>query len=404
MRQEKLAFSMYEIKAFLRQQAAVEGFSVAAVAPPAPPPHADSLGAWLQEGRHGEMGWMTRQPERRTDPRQLLEGLGSLLVLGLNDRPAGDPLAPGRDGGRAWVAAHARHREYHEILKERLQRLAAGLERWLGQPVVGRLCVDTAPLLEKPLAAAAGLGWQGKNSLLVSPRFGCWLLLAEFLLPFSLPADPPMPDRCGRCRRCLDACPTDALAQPYRLDARRCLAYLTIEHAGPIPMRYREAMGNRVYGCDSCLLACPWNRFAPVNPDPDLRPHPLLEALRLLDCLDLEEATFRTRLAHTPLRRMGIVRFLRNVAVALGNGGTPEGLAGLARLLHHGAPLVRGHAAWGIGRLSRLQPGEPFGSTPGILLEERAGLESDPWVREEIEQARQDLAKGFSPVSGVGCS
>ncbi|MBF0584211.1 MAG: tRNA epoxyqueuosine(34) reductase QueG [Magnetococcales bacterium] len=377
------------LKQALRRQALVAGFDVAAFAPPLPPPHADHLKQWLQTQAHGEMHWMARQPERRQDPRHGLPELGVVLVLGVNYCPADDPLAPGQDASRGWISAYARNQDYHETLKRRLKGLAAWLEQRLDRSIGGRLCVDTAPLLEKPLAAAAGVGWQGKNSLLVSPRFGCWLFLAEYLLPLPLPADVPLPDRCGSCRRCLAACPTDALAVPYQLNARRCLAYLTIEHAGPLPMADRIAMGNRVYGCDNCLAVCPWNRFAPPTRETDFMPRPLLISPPLLDCVMLEAESFRSRMAGSPIQRMGVVRFLRNVAVALGNWGAPEALPALARLLQHGAPLVRGHAAWGIGRLLRQQTGEPFGATPDQLLGQQLEQEGEPWVREEIMLARQ---------------
>lgn len=376
------------LKAALRQQALADGFHVAAFAPPTPPPHANYLSQWLQQQAQGGMHWMAHQPERRMDPRQGLEGLGSVLVLGVNYCPADDPLAPARLPDRGWISAYARNRDYHDTLKTRLKRLAAWLEKEVGQPMAGRLCVDTAPLLEKPLASAAGVGWQGKNSLLVSPRFGCWLFLAEYLLPLPLPPDKPLPDRCGTCRRCLEACPTDALAEPYRLNARRCLAYLTIEERGPIPLPDRIAMGNRIYGCDSCLAVCPWNRFAPATQEADFIPRPILISPPLLDCVTLDDAAFRSRMAGSPIKRMGVVRFLRNVAVALGNWGRPEALPALAHLLQHGAPLVRGHAAWGIGQLVR-QQGEPFGSAPERLLTASASQETDPWVQEEIQMARQ---------------
>ncbi len=397
MGQTALSSSWHPLKESLRKQAFNEGFSVAGFAPPAPPPHADGLRPWLQQQSQGEMAWLAQDPERRMDPRQLLDNLGTVLVLGVNVCPADDPLAAGRDPGRGWIAAHARHRDYHDILKKRLKRLSIWLDRQMGQPVAKRLLVDTAPILEKPLAVAAGLGWQGKNSLLVSPRFGCWLLLAEILLPFPLPPDAPLPDRCGTCRRCLVACPTDALAQPYRLNARRCLAYLTIEHAGPIPLADRVAMGNRIYGCDSCLVACPWNRFAPATQEADWQPRPLLMAPPLLDCVDLDEAGFRTRMAQTPIRRIGLIRFLRNVAIALGNGGTPEALAALARLLHHAAPLVRGHAAWGIGQWASQHRGDPLDGRADQMLDDRAQIEEDPWVREEIGMARYRMAGGAPP-------
>ncbi|MEO5339188.1 MAG: tRNA epoxyqueuosine(34) reductase QueG [Magnetococcus sp. MYC-9] len=380
-----------ELKESLRRQALDEGFEAAGFAPPRPPPQADYLDRWLQQQAHGSMAWMAREPERRQDPRRLLTPLGTILVLGANYRPADDPLAPGREASRGWISAYARNRDYHDILKKRLKRLALWLEARLQRPVAGRLFVDTAPVLEKPLAVAAGLGWQGKNSLLVSPRFGCWLFLAEFFLPIALPPDPPMADHCGRCQRCLQACPTEALAQPYRLDARHCLAYLTIERAEPIPHRYRAAMGNRIYGCDDCVAVCPWNRFAPATREVAFMPRAELHNPPLLELAELDETAFRTRMQHAPLKRIGVVRFLRNVAVALGNWGAPEALPALARLLQHDAPLVRGHAAWGIGRWRRQQAGEPCGATPERLLAEQWQREQEPWVREEIEAARQAI-------------
>lgn len=381
--------SWHDLKEALRQQAQTEGFSCAAFASPTPPPHADHLFQWLQQQAHGEMHWMAQQPQRRTDPRQLMENVGSILVLGVNYCPPGDPLAPGLDKGNAWISAYARNHDYHDIIKKRLKRLSVWLAERLGQPIAGRRFVDTAPLMEKPLASSAGLGWQGKNSLLVSPQFGCWLFLAAYFLPLPLPADPAISNRCGACTLCLEACPTDALAHPYRLDASRCLAYLTIEASGPIPTRYRIAMGNRVYGCDSCLAACPWNRFAPPTQEVDFLPRPFLSAPRLLDFFPWDDATFRTFMRRSPIKRSGVVRFLRNLAVALGNWGTAEAWPALAHLLSHEAPLVRGHAAWGVGRLVSQYQGEPFGSEPARLLRVRADLEEDPWVRTEIDAVRK---------------
>ena len=384
------------LKEALRQQALAEGFAVAAFAPPAPPPHAEYFCQWLQQNAHGEMAWLARTPERRTDPRHLLNPLGTILVLGSNDCPANTPVGVAQDASRGVIAAYARHRDYHTLLQERLQRLAAWLENRLGQPVAKRLLVDTGPLLEKPLASAAGLGWQGKNSLLVSPRFGCRLLLAELLLPLPLPPDGPLPNRCGTCRRCLEACPTAALAHPYRLEARHCLAYFTIEQKGPIPTPYRAAMGNRIYGCDDCLAACPWNRFAPVTQDVAWLPRPALVAPALLTCAALDEVSFCAMMQHTPLERIGVVRFLRNVAVALGNWGAPEALPALIHLLHHAAPLVRGHAAWGLGQLANLPRNQPLGATIEQWLAEQAQRETDPWVGEEIGLARHRMAASLA--------
>lgn len=379
------------LKNALRRQAYLEGFHGVAFAPAMPPPHAEHFSVWLQQQAQGDMTWMTRHPEKRTDPRQLLANLGSILILGVNYCPPDDPLAPGRDAGRAWISSYARNNDYHDVLKKRLRRLEGWLAQQVGSSAAGRSFVDTAPLLEKPLASASGLGWQGKNSLLVSPRFGCWLFLAEFLLPLPLPPDPAMKNHCGTCTRCLEVCPTDALAHPYRLDARRCLAYLTIESSAPIPVHYRKAMGNRVYGCDSCLAVCPWNRFAPPTQEADFLPRPALSAPRLLDFFALDDATFRTLMRRSPIKRGGVVRFLRNLAVALGNGGSPDAWPALRHLLNHEAPLVRGHAAWGIGRLISQHPGTPFGSTPATLLHTCKTQEKESWVRAEMEAALETL-------------
>lgn len=384
LKQKDSSTSWHILKESLRQQAKIEGFNRVAFAPPMPPPHAEYLFQWLQQQAHGEMTWMAQQPERRADPRQLLENLGSIMVLGVNYCPPGDPLAPGRDAGNAWISAYARNKDYHDVIKKRIKRLAGWLESALRRPIAGRFFVDTAPLLEKPLASVSGLGWQGKNSLLVSPNFGCWLFLAEYLLPLPLPPDPEMRNQCGTCNHCLKACPTDALAHPYRMDASRCLAYLTIENAGPIPIRYRIAMGNRVYGCDNCLAACPWNRFAPATQEADFLPRPCLSSPRLLDFFELDDATFRVLMRQSPIKRIGVARFLRNLAVALGNWGEPEALPALQHLLDHGDPLVRGHAAWGVGRLVSQHHENLFGMTPAILLHVRKGSEKDAWVQEEI--------------------
>lgn len=384
--------SWQSLKESLRQQAYVEGFDRVAFAAPRPPPHADYLVSWLQQRFHGEMSWMAQSPKRRTDPRQLLENLGSIMVLGSNYCPPGDPLAPGRDQGRAWISAYACNKDYHDVIKKRLKRLARWLAKQVGTPIDGRLFVDTAPLMEKPLASAAGLGWQGKNSLLVSPDFGCWFFLGEYFLPFPLPADTMMANHCGTCDRCLKACPTDALDYPYRLDASRCLAYLTIEASGPIPERYRIAMGNRLYGCDNCIAACPWNRFAPTTQEADFLPRDCLSSSRLLDFVEIDEPTFRTIMRQSPVKRSGVVRFLRNLAVALGNWGEPEALPALEYLVQHEAPLVRGHAAWGIGRLLSHYQGTPFGMTPLLTLATRRGLEKDLWVQEEMDATLKQSA------------
>ena len=373
------------LKESLRQQAFQEGFHCVAFAPPTPPPHAEYLVSWLQQEAHGDMAWMAKDPQRRADPRQLLENLASILVLGINYCPGGDALAAGKEGGNGWISAYALNNDYHDTLKKRLRRLAIWLEKHLGAPVAGRLFVDTAPVLEKPVATGSGLGWQGKNSMLVSPHFGCWLFLAEYFLPLPLPPDPMLTNHCGRCVRCLQACPTDALADPYRLDASRCLAYFTVESSAPIPIRYRAAMGNRIYGCDDCVAVCPWNRFAPPTQEADFLPRSEWIAPRLLDFIHLDDAGFRALTRRSPIKRSGVVRFLRNVAVALGNWGAPEAYPALEYLLKHESPLVRAHAAWGIGRLFAQPCNNPFGNGPIEQLRTQKSLEPEAWVRAEIQ-------------------
>ncbi|MEO5334584.1 MAG: tRNA epoxyqueuosine(34) reductase QueG [Magnetococcus sp. YQC-5] len=332
-----------ELKEALRQYALNSGFDAVGFAPPAPPPHAEQLQPWLDQGCHGEMSWMERHPERRMDPRELLNHVGVILVAGVNYRPAFPS-----DG----IAAYALHQDYHELLKNRVQELKRWLEEKWGQPVVSRICVDTAPVLEKPLAVAAGLGWQGKNTLLVSRDFGCWMMLAELFLVLPLPPDQPESDHCASCDRCLRACPTDALTTPYQVNASRCLAFFTVEARGMIPRVYREAMGMRVFGCDACITACPWNRFAPVNQEVTHLSEIGLVSLHLADWATLNKERFDKTFHATPILRLGVTRFLRNVATALGNWRTPEAVPPLERLLNHDAPLVRSHAAWGLGNLA----------------------------------------------------
>ncbi|MBF0154496.1 MAG: tRNA epoxyqueuosine(34) reductase QueG [Magnetococcales bacterium] len=309
----------HTLKERLRQQALLIGFDAAGFAEPALPPHGEKFSDWLEQGCQGDMAWLERHVERRQNPRLLLEGVASILVVGANYRPAGDPLDYLKDPGAMGVSAYARNRDYHLVLKKRLKFLHRWLEKELGQSLPVRLFVDTAPVLEKPLAVLAGLGWQGKNTMLVSRRYGCWLFLAEIFLTLPLPPDVPEQDHCGDCRRCLDACPTGALQRPYWLDARRCLAYITIESRGDIPAEYQSSMGNRVYGCDDCVVACPFNRFAPETAEPDYLPRAALQSPRLQDFVGMDEASFRDLFRQSPIKRLGRERLLRNINVALQN-------------------------------------------------------------------------------------
>ena len=303
---------------------------------------------FVAEGRHGGMGWMRETLERRADLTVLWPQVRSAIVLGMNYGPDDDPLASLADRAAATVSVYARNRDYHEVIKGRLKEIA-GLLAAEGAAV--KVFVDTAPVMEKPLAAAAGLGWQGRHTNLVSRHFGSWLFLGVILTDADLVPDEPEPDRCGRCRACLDACPTDAFPAPYQLDARRCISYLTIEHAGPIPAEFREAMGNRVYGCDDCLAVCPWNKFATAAREMKLVARDDLRAPRLAALARLDDAGFRALFSGSPVKRIGRDRFLRNVAVAIGNSGDPALLPQVMELLRDAAPLVRGAAVWALARL-----------------------------------------------------
>ena len=342
---------MPSLSSALKAQAATLGFDLCRIAPAAAPPlAAERLAQWLELGRHGDMAWMAS--ERRGDPRALMPDVRSCIMVGVNYAPAHDPLAVTREPQKAAVSVYARHRDYHDVVKGRLKLLASWLRARAGGDV--KVFVDTAPLMEKPLAQAAGLGWQGKHTNLVSREFGSWLFLGALFTTIDLPPDAPEIDHCGSCRACLDICPTDAFPAPYQLDARRCVSYLTIEHKGPIPRALRSGIGNRVYGCDDCLAVCPWNKFARDAREakltaPDWRDPPLAELAAL------DDSGFRARFAGSPVKRIGRDRFLRNVLIAIGNSADPA-LAPCARAhLTDPSPLVRGAAVWA---LSRLDPAE----------------------------------------------
>jgi epoxyqueuosine reductase len=295
------------------------------------------------------MGWLADRTDQRSHPQALWPEARTVICLGLSYAPAGDPLAPLGRPDCGTVSAYARHRDYHDVLKGRLKHLAQFMASRFGQG--GKVFVDTAPVMEKPLAQAAGLGWQGKHTNLVSRRHGSWLFLGEIYTALEIPPDPPHADRCGTCTRCLAACPTDAFPAPYRLDATRCISYLTIEHPGPIPHALRPALGNRIYGCDDCLAACPWNRFAAATREAKLQARPDLLAPRLGDLAALDEAGFRARFAGSPIRRIGRVRFVRNVLVAIGNSRDPALLPDAVRLTSDPDDVVSDAAIWAVARL-----------------------------------------------------
>ncbi len=303
----------------------------------------------LALGHHGTMDWLAREPERRASPDRLWPAARTAIVCGLNYGPEQDPLPGLERTDRGYVSVYARHRDYHDVLKGRLKELAGWIAARFAAEV--KVFVDTAPVLEKPLAQQAGLGWQGKHTNLVSRGFGSWLFLGEILTDLDLPPDEPDRDHCGSCRRCLEVCPTDAFPSPYRLDARRCISYLTIEHKGPIPRALRPLMGNRIYGCDDCLAVCPWNKYAQATRELKLRARDDLSAPPLAELAALDDAGFRGHFSGSPVKRTGRDRFVRNVLIAIGNSGD-AGLAPEAeRLLADASALVRGAAVWALARL-----------------------------------------------------
>ena len=307
------------------------------------------LEAALAAGWHGDMAWMAETAERRSSPAALWDGVRSVIMLGVNYGPDSDPLEVLAQKDRGGISVYARNRDYHEIIKGKLKELAGLLARRSGAEV--KVFVDTAPVMEKPLAEAAGIGWQGKHTVLVSREFGSWLFLGAIFTSAELPADAPHEENCGTCQKCLDICPTNAFPAPFRLDARRCLAYLNIEHKGPIPLEFRVPMGNRLYGCDDCLAVCPWNKFASASKEAKLQAREELNAPALSDLAALDDAGFRGLFAGSPIKRIGHNRFLRNVLIAVGNSGDLA-LAPLAHArLSDDDPLVRGAAVWATRRL-----------------------------------------------------
>ncbi|RAK64451.1 tRNA epoxyqueuosine(34) reductase QueG [Phenylobacterium kunshanense] len=337
-------------------------------------PAAGRLEQFVAAGRHGEMGWMAETLTRRRHPRAMWEGARSAIMLGVNYGPEHDPLEALADPARAAISVYAQGDDYHELIKARLKALA----RWLQGRFGGELkvFVDTAPLMEKPLAERAGLGWQGKHTNLVSRAFGSWLFLGAILTTLELEPDPAEAGGCGSCHACLDVCPTNAFPAPYQLDARRCISYLTIELKGPIPREFRPMLGNRIYGCDDCLAVCPWNKFASAAREQKLAARAELQAPALADLARLDDAAFRELFRKTPVKRIGRDRFVRNVLYAIGNSGRADLAAEAERLLDDPAPLVRGAAIWA---LSRLLEQQAFAA----LSDARRDSETDRYVLSE---------------------
>jgi epoxyqueuosine reductase len=329
---------------------------------------------FLESGAHGDMHWLAAQPERRTDPRVLWAGVRSIIMLGVNYGPDENPLEILKRRECGAISAYAQGDDYHDVIKKRLKALARWLVTATGCEV--KVFVDTAGVMEKPLAQAAGLGWQGKHTNLVSREFGSWLFLGAIFSASDLPRDATDTDHCGTCTACQDICPTAAFPAPYKLDARRCISYLTIESKGPIPHEFRKAIGNRIYGCDDCLAVCPWNKFAQSGRETKLAARTELRAPALADLVRLDDAAFRALFAKSPVKRIGRDRFMRNVLIAIGNSGDAGLAADAERLLDDASPLVRGAAVWA---LSQLMGRETF-----VALASRiAGTEFDDMVRQE---------------------
>ena len=332
----------------------------------------EHLATFLAEGRHGTMDWLARNADRRADPATLWPDAKNIIVLGANYAPEGDALAGLAHPERGNISVYARGDDYHEVLKTKLKSLAQFIASEFGGDV--KVFIDTAPVMEKPLAQSAGLGWQGKHTNLVSREFGSWLFIGSIFTTLDLPPDEPDTDHCGQCARCLEACPTQAFTAPYRIDARRCISYLTIEHKGPIPRAFRKAMGNRIYGCDDCLAVCPWNKFAQAGREARFHARASLQEPKLADLVRLDDAAFRELFRGSPIKRIGRDRFIRNVLIAIGNSRDLSLMPEAQRLLDDPSALVRGAAIWAISQLdaSRLK-----------ILVSPAHSESDPDVLAE---------------------
>jgi epoxyqueuosine reductase len=339
------------IKAAIAQRARSEGFDSVGFAAPSPSTRErDLLGLYLRDGRHGDMQWMEETEARRADPLVLWPEVRTIVALGLNYGPKTDPLQILEQKDRAGISVYAQGRDYHDLIKKKLKALGGWIHREFGSEL--KVFVDTAPVMEKPLAQRAGIGWQGKHTNLVSREFGSWLFLGEIYLSLELPPDAAEIDHCGTCQACLDICPTAAFPAPYQLDARRCISYLTIEHKGPIPVEFRAAMGNRIYGCDDCLAVCPWNKFAQQGREALLAAPAGRQAPILAELARLDDPSFREMFRGSPVKRIGRERFLRNVAIALGNSSDPASGPAIEELLRDPSPLVRGAAVWALKQKS----------------------------------------------------
>ena len=319
--------------------------------------HAEQYRQWLADGCAGEMKWLERGVDRRVDPTRVVEGACSVISLALNYFPGNEnPEVNYRISRYAW------NDDYHDIIESKLEDLNEALSEMGG---VQRFYTDTGPVLERDFATAAGVGWNGKSCVQIHQGMGTWFFLAEVITTLDLPVDEPFGDHCGKCTRCIDACPTDAITEPHRVDARRCISYLTIENKGSIPVEFRKQIGDRIYGCDTCLDVCPWNRFAKLSRETKFHARQSIFHYQLRDFLDLDDEAFRFLFAKSPIKRIKRNRFLRNVCVALGNVGTEEDLPALKRAADDQDPMISEHAQWALDELSRPSPDSEYGMNQG---------------------------------------
>jgi epoxyqueuosine reductase len=380
----RLKISPADLKAALASEARALGFACLGVTGPDAIAEAGRhFHEFLDAGAHGDMDWLAAHPERRTDPRGLWAGVRSVIMLGVNYGPDENPLAILENRTSGAISVYARGDDYHDLIKKRLKALA----RWLVAASGGevKVFVDTAAVMEKPLAQAAGLGWQGKHTNLVSREFGSWLFLGAIFTTLDLPRDTADADHCGSCQACLDICPTAAFPAPYTLDARRCISYLTIESKGPIPHEFRKAIGNRIYGCDDCLAVCPWNKFAQAGRETKLAARDELRAPELAELARVDDAAFRARFTKSPVKRIGRDRFVRNVLIAIGNSNDGALAVVAKRLLDDKSPLVRGAAVWALAQLVKRDEFE-------ALAADAVNAEADDGVRAEWRRAGEDAS------------
>lgn len=341
-----------DISRALKDEAYTLGFDTVGITTPDLIGEAGSrLKAFLDSGRHGDMDWMVEKAARRADPRVLWPEVNSIVMVGMNYGADRDPLAALQERGKGVISIYAEGRDYHDVVKKRLKQLARWLVQYTDSGVALKVFVDTAPVMEKPLAAAAGLGWQGKHTNLVSRRHGSWLFLGALYTTLPLAADSAHEDACGSCQKCLDICPTNAFPAPYQLDARRCISYLTIEHQGHIDRQFRTAIGNRIFGCDDCLAVCPWNKFASLAQELRFHGTANTRLAPLETLLQLNDTAFRERFSRTPVKRLGWTRFLRNLLIAAGNSDNPKLIPHIQCHLTAASPLVRAMAVWALNRL-----------------------------------------------------